>query len=142
VIRDLSVPTQVTFREERMLRRAKSEGGQKQQNKRTDDDRARELRLTTPDAIHRLRELIRGRYALDYEIWARRAVLPRNRPIVVEKMKEADRILQEIIDTVKSWEDTEDIWTPTEWQKAMDIRKRVLADGKRWWTTNPPWAED
>jgi hypothetical protein len=33
-------------------------------------------------------------------------------------MKEADRILQEIIDTVKSWEDTEDIWTPTEWQKS------------------------
>lgn len=125
-----------------MLRRAKSEGGQKQQNKRTDDDRARELRLTTPDAIHRLRELIRGRYALDYEIWALRAVRPRDRPIVVEKMKEADRILQEIIDTVKSWEDTEDIWTPTEWQKAMEIRKRVLADGKRWWTNNPPWGED
>jgi len=136
------VPTQVTFCEERMLRQAKSEGTQKQQNKPTEDDRARKLLLTTPDAIHRLRELIRRRYALDSEIWAFRAARRPDRPVVEEKMIEADRILQEIIDTVRSWEGTEDIWTPTEWPKAMEIRKRVLADGKRWWTNNPPWNED
>lgn len=87
---------------------------------------------------------IRERYALDVQIWSDRKVRRADRKIVEVQMEKADAVLAEIWEIIGAWEDTqqEGIWSPTEWALAKEIRRRLLADGKRWWVGNPPWEED
>jgi hypothetical protein len=100
------------------------------------------LKLTSPEALRWLRDLIRTRYDLDMEIWSLRRARRPDRPVVEEKMKKADAILTEIYTMVRTWEENDKLWTPEEWELAQDIKERILADGKRMWMENPPWNEN
>lgn len=106
------------------------------------DERMRRLQTISTDTLRELRDLIRTRYELDVEIWSLRKVRKPDRPIVEEKMERADAVLTEIFAIVRAWDSTEKSWTKSEWEKAKDIQKRILADGKRLWSSNPPWEDD
>lgn len=106
------------------------------------EEKIKKLRLITPETLRELRELIRTRYELDVEIWSLRNVRKPDRGIVQLKMEKADATLQEIHQIVEFWEGTENMWTDAEWEQAMEVRRRVLAEGARWWVGNPPWGED
>lgn len=106
------------------------------------DERMRRLHTISTDTLRELRDLIRIRYELDVEIWSLRKVRKPDRPIVEEKMERADAVLTEIFAIVRAWDSTEKSWTKSEWEKAKDIQKRILADGKRQWSSNPPWEDD
>jgi hypothetical protein len=106
------------------------------------DDRMTRLKMILPDMLYGLRELIRTRCALDIEIWALRKVGKRDRDIVERKMEIADAVLLKIFTIVHAWEGTERLWTEDDWEKAKEIRSRLLAEGKRWWMDNPPWEGD
>lgn len=110
--------------------------------KKQRDDYIRRLRNVSPDSLHTLRELIRAKYALDVEIWGLRDVRRPDRHIAVAKMEKADAILHEIYAMVNAWEDTQTSWTGPEWEQAMEVKRRLLADGKRWWlVSGPPWDD-
>ena len=106
-------------------------------DKRQDQPKRDEMIL--PDMLYGLRELIRTRYALDIEIWALRNIRQRDRDIVKRKMEIADAVLLKIFVIVRAWEGTERLWTNHDWEKAKEIRSRLLAKGKRCWMDNPPW---
>ncbi|KAH8647574.1 hypothetical protein BGZ60DRAFT_535249 [Tricladium varicosporioides] len=96
----------------------------------------------SPESLRNLRELIRTRYALDVEIWRLRDVRRVNQPLVIAKMEKADAVLADIISIVLAWEGTESSWTPSEWEQAMQVKRRLLVDNKRWWLkTGPPWED-
>jgi len=98
-------------------------------------------KLTTPEALRELRDLVRTRYQLDMEIWSLRGARGPDRPFVIEKMVRADAILMEIYSMVETWEPNDFLWTPNQWKLAQDIKERILKDNKRWWENNPPWNE-
>lgn len=106
------------------------------------DERTGMLKMISLGTLHRLREHIRTKYKLDVEIWSLRNIKKPNREIVEEKMKKADVVLLEIMTITNAWEGTESSWTRWEWKRVMEIRRRILADGKRWWEANPPWEDD
>jgi hypothetical protein len=112
------------------------------QKKEREQRRVRKLKLTTPDALRGLRDLIRTRYQLDMDIWSLKGVRAPDRPLVVEKMEKADAVLMEIHTMVETWEENDEIWTAEEWKLAQTIKERIQAEGKRWWANNPPWNED
>jgi hypothetical protein len=103
--------------------------------------RLERLKLTTPEALRGLRDLIRTRYQLDMYIWSLKGARGPDRPLVVEKMEKADAVLMEIYTMVETWEENEKIWTAEEWELAQIIKERILGDGKRWWENNHPWNE-
>lgn len=113
-----------------------------EKNRRLQDERMMRLQTISTDTLRQLRDLIRTRYELDVEIWSLRKVRKPDRPIVEEKMERADAVLSEIFAIVRAWNSTEKSWTKSEWEKAKDIQKRILADGKRQWSSNPPWEDD
>jgi hypothetical protein len=96
--------------------------------------------LVSPNSLFRLRELIRVKYALDIEIWNLRGTRMKDRPFVEVKMERADAVLSEIITTVQAWEGTEKSWTEDEWEKAKELRRRILSGNKRRWLEHPPWG--
>lgn len=106
--------------------------------------RKREIELkrmaTSPEALQHLRELVRQRYELDMEIWQLRDVRKPDRPEVERRMYRADALLKEIQDIVKSWKMDAEVWTEGEGKVALEIRDRLLEDGKRIWRRQPPWA--
>jgi len=129
--------------ERRDRERLEKEREQKEREQKEREQRRLErLKLTSPDALHGLRDLIRTRYALDVEIWSLRGVMWRDRPIVEEKMRKADAVLEEIYNRVDTWEENDRVWTPQEWELARDIKARIQAGGKRVWKDNPPWIEN
>ena len=95
-----------------------------------------------PEEIRNLGELIRKRYELDIQIWGLRDVGPRDRHIVEEKMCRSDAILSKIQRTVSSWDSPHAFESEEDWYKMKDIRTRMEAEGKRNWTTHPPWMKD
>jgi hypothetical protein len=101
------------------------------------------LRMTTPEALRSLRELIRRKYELDMAIWADRKVRRPDRPFVVANMDQADAVLEEILMIVQTWgEDNKDnTWKDHEWPLAHEVFSKLHEDGKRWWRDNPPWEE-
>ena len=128
--------------EQSRLERMKKEQWEAEQKAREQKGREqRRLKLTSPEALRGVRDLIRTRYALDAEIWSLKGARKPDRPVVEEKIEKADAVLLEIYTIVESWEENDRIWTPQEWELARDIRERILAEGKRWWENNPPWNE-
>lgn len=112
------------------------------ERKEREQRRLERLKLTSPEALRGLRDLIRARYALDMEIWSLKGARKSNRPIVEEKMGRADAILMEIYSMVETWEENDKVWTTQEWELARDVKKRILEKGKRQWKDNPPWNEN
>lgn len=103
----------------------------------------------SPAALRELRELIRARHELDLKIWRNRDVLRANRPMVERMMIASDAILQDIRIRNENWEKLREMgqdesgWSPEEWKSAEEIMQRLLSEGKREWTKQPPWsAED
>ena len=109
-----------------------------------ESQRRREIEVkrmaTSPEALQHLRELVRQRYELDMEIWQKRDVAVRDRPVIEQRMLRADMLLKEIQDTVRAWNIDEEVWTVEEIKLATEIRDRLLKDGKRNWRRQPPWA--
>lgn len=110
--------------------------------KEQEQRRLERVKLTTPEALHGLRDLIRTKYQMDTYIWSLKAVRRPDRPRVVEMMEKADAVLMEIYTIVETWEADDSIWTPEEWRLAQMINDRIMADGKRWWENNPPWNDN
>jgi hypothetical protein len=96
----------------------------------------------SPAELRDLNELIRQRYTLDIEIWARRHCMPRDRPLVVERMIRADAALSKILGIVRAW-DTLDVWeSEADYLLLKNIRYRLeMVPGKRVWADNPPWLD-
>ncbi|KAH7419503.1 hypothetical protein BKA64DRAFT_650980 [Cadophora sp. MPI-SDFR-AT-0126] len=96
----------------------------------------------TPFQIRDLNELIRKRYALDVEIWNKRHCAPRDRKILLEKMRQSDAALVKIMSTVRLW-DTRDVWdSNADYHRLKNIRHRLeMEGGKRLWEGNPPWDQ-
>ena len=112
------------------------------ERKEREKQRLERLKLTSPEALRGLRDLIRTRYALDMEIWSLKGVKRPDRPLVEERMGKADAVLEEIYNMVATWEENSKVWTPQEWELARDIKARIQAGGKRVWKDNPPWNEN
>jgi hypothetical protein len=130
-------------KERRERERLENERVQKERERKEREQRRLErLKLTSPEALRGLRDLIRTRYALDMEIWSLKGARKPNRPVVEEKMGRADAILMEIYNMVETWEENDKVWTPQEWELARDVKKRILEKGKRQWKDNPPWNEN
>jgi hypothetical protein len=117
---------------------------EREQEQERHDRKMQKLRMTTPDALRNLRDLIRRKYELDVAIWADRKVRRPDRPFVVANMERADAVLEEIGNIVGTWgEDNRDgMWKDHEWQLAQEIYLKLHEDGKRWWRDNPPWEEN
>jgi hypothetical protein len=129
--------------ERRDRERVEEERKQKERERKERERRRLErLKLTSPEALRGLRDLIRTRYALDLEIWSLKGARKPNRPVVEEKMRKADAILTEIYNMVETWEENDKVWTQQEWELARDIKKRILEKGKRQWKDNPPWNDN
>jgi len=111
------------------------------QIKERQERRLERLKLTSPEALRGLRDLIRTRYQLDMYIWSLKGARGPDRPLVVDKMEQADAVLLEIYTRVETWEENDGTWTAEEWKLALQIKERILAEGKRWWENNPPWNE-
>src|SRR5271170_5003789 len=92
------------------------------EKKEREQRRLERLKVTSPEALRGLRDLIRTRYALDMEIWSLRGVKRPDRPIVEERMGKADAVLEEIYNMVATWEENSKVWTPQEWELARDIK--------------------
>merc|ERR1711981_483445 len=95
---------------------------------------------TSPEALQHLRELVRQRYELDNEIWKHRKVRRADQPVLKAKMDQADALLQEIQGIVRGWRIDGDAFDDAEARVAIEIRDRLLEDGKRNWAKQPPWA--
>lgn len=104
-----------------------------------ENQRQERLRKTTPEALRRLRELIRTRYQMDIYIWSLRDVQMADQKIVIEEGRKADAILQEIYNIVDTWEESG--WTAEEWKVAKKIKKHLSDHEQRIWENNPPWNE-
>ncbi|KAH0558445.1 hypothetical protein GP486_004891 [Trichoglossum hirsutum] len=98
-------------------------------------------RKITPEEVRDLGNLIRKRYELDVEIWGLRHVRPRDRPIVEDKMRRSDAILEKIRRTVDTWDRADVFESSGDWNKLQDIKMRIKEDGKRHWALNPPWLD-
>ena len=129
-------------KERRDRERLEKEREKKERERKEREQRRLErLKVTSPEALRGLRDLIRTRYALDMEIWSLKGARKPNRPVVEEKMGKADAVLMEVYNMVDTWEPNDKVWTPQEWELARDIKARIQASGKRVWKDNPPWNE-
>lgn len=140
--RQFHVKLQEELQREEVARREREREEKQEKERKVQELVGQErLKLTSPEALRGLRDLIRTRYKLDMEIWSLKGVRKPDRPIVEEKMEMADAILMEIYAVVETWEENDKIWTPQEWVLAREVKERLLAEGKRWWKNNPPWNE-
>lgn len=125
------------------MRKDREEKEAKRQAKVREDKRMAKLRMTSPDSLRRLRQLMRRKYELDLAIWSDRKCRLPDRPYVEADMEEADAVLHEILTVVSSWGDNSDNqWQKHEWELASDVYNRLQEEGKRWWHNNPPYEED
>jgi hypothetical protein len=123
-------------RQEQEVREAKANHQRQREQRRLEI-----LRMTTPETLRGLRDLVRTRYELDMYIWSVKGARGPDRDIVKEKMEKADAVLMEIYTKVESWEEDEKVWTAAEWALAQKVKERILAEGKRWWADMPPWND-
>jgi len=129
-------------RDEKM-RKDREEKAAKRQAKVRENMRMEKFRMTSPDSLRRLRQLMRRKYELDLAIWSDRKCRLPDRPYVEADMEEADSVLHEILTAVSSWGDNSDNqWQKHEWEMASEIYARLQEEGKRWWHNNPPYEED
>jgi hypothetical protein len=102
--------------------------------------RLRKLQEASPETLRSLRELIREKYELDVQIWARRGARRPDRGIVLDKMDKADATMEEILGMLALWGDNKDgSWRPLEWERVEAIRERLQHGGHRNWADGPPW---
>lgn len=82
------------------------------------------------------------RYALDVEIWSKRDCRPRDRKVILDKMRRSDAARAKIMSTVERW-DTPEVWeSEADWQRLRLIRQRLEGErGQRVWEGNPPWPQ-
>jgi phage protein D len=126
--------------ERREQERQKQLAREREQQRRENHQKL--IRMTSPESLRSLRELIRRKYELDMSIWADRKVRAPLRPDVEVKMEQADAALAEILAIVGTWEDNRNgQWKEHEWRLASEVKMRLEADGKRIWAGNPPWEE-
>lgn len=123
-------------REQEELHRVQQMENQRQE---AETRRLEQLRMSTPETLRRLRELIRARYELDLYIWSCKGVQKTDQQIVIRDGQKADAILKEIRDIVNTWEESE--WDPAEWKVARMIKERLYTGEQRIWEGNPPWNE-
>lgn len=98
----------------------------------------RKSKVTTEE-LRELQELIRIRYTLDVEIWRDRSLLgDLHRDIQNERIVKAEAALTRMQKLVKDW-DKADNFEPKDYKMFQDVKKRILADGKRNWAKDPPW---
>lgn len=98
-------------------------------------------KLTT-DQLRELRELIRHRYTLDVDIWRQRREPEWNRSQTEEQMIQADAALVKLKQMVKEWDSERNFSTAEEYEQFQEIRKAILAKGKRNWKQEPPWETE
>ncbi|KAI9855253.1 MAG: hypothetical protein M1813_000486 [Trichoglossum hirsutum] len=137
-------PSSMAFKIRNIFRRRKSQVTQQEQPGVPPGDLPKFLepgRKITPEEIRDLGNLLRKRYELDVEIWGLRHVRPRDRPIVEEKMRKSDAILQKIRRTIDSWDRPDIFQSWGDWAKLQEIKRRIEEDGKRHWASNPPWHD-
>jgi hypothetical protein len=94
-----------------------------------------------PEDIRKLCDLIRARYALDIELWILRNALSCDRPLISQKCRRADAILRQIRQTVQAMDNEDFFGNKEEYEKFLQIKQRLEADGKRNWTKDPPWQD-
>lgn len=131
--------------QENELRAREEMLAQERETKRLQDLRnlrSKRLKSTEPENLRALRDNVRRKYQLDIDIWAERGVRRPDRPLVVKKMEEADAVLDEILQMVNTWEESDNIFNAAEWKLAEQIKARLLMDGKRRWANNPPWTQN
>lgn len=109
------------------------------QRQEAETRRLNQLRQATPEALRRVRELIRARYELDVYIWNCRGVQKADQEIVIREGTKADAILKEIHDIVDTWEESE--WNPKEWEIAKKIKENLQSGEQRVWADNHPWND-
>lgn len=131
-------------REEAQKQRERDLEEMRQRQKRLEqrereNQRSERLRKTTPEALRRLRELIRTRYQMDIAIWSLKDVQKADHEIVIQEGRKADAILQEIYNIVDTWEETG--WTAEEWKVAKRIKEYLSSHEQRIWENNPPWND-
>ncbi|KAF2650704.1 hypothetical protein K491DRAFT_697044 [Lophiostoma macrostomum CBS 122681] len=93
----------------------------------------------TAEELRELRELIRHKYKLDVYIWGKRNVKEFSRPEVEEKMRQADAALDAIQNRVEGWDKNELFGSDTEYRKFVEVKRRVMDEGKARWMDTPPW---
>lgn len=113
-----------------------------ERQRRKEEDKKKRLRMTNPETLRELRELIRTRYELDVKIWSLRKVRKPDRPMIEEDMERADAVMAEIMEIIRAWEGSEAWWSKNEWEQVEQIIDKLNADGKRSWMGNAPWEED
>jgi hypothetical protein len=131
--------------QEKELRAREELLAQERETKRLQDLRnlrSERLKSTEPENLRALRDNVRRKYQLDIDIWAERGVRRPDRPLVVKKMEEADAVLDEIVQFVNTWEESNNMFNVAEWKLAGQIKARLLMDGKRRWADNPPWTQN
>ena len=99
------------------------------------------LRVVSPDAIRRLRQLMRERYRLDIDIWNKRGVLNANQEHVIDLGEKSDAVLQEIYSIVESWDQSLFNGHPREWEIASRIKDQLAARKAKVWQGSPPWND-
>jgi hypothetical protein len=92
--------------------------------------------------VRELRELIQKRYELDIDIWNSRDCGPWDKKYVEGQMVRSDAVLYKIERILASWEDPSLKWSPQDYQKMQEVKRRIVEGGKRRWTVNPPWGDE
>lgn len=117
-----------------MERQQKLEQDEEQKGIATKRDSSRE-------SVRKVRHLIRERYRLDLYVWKKRGVLPANRPMVMESCLKSDRILQQILFIVNSWEQY--AFEENAWEVAKTIKELLSHEDRHAiWGSLPPWDRD
>jgi len=80
---------------------------------------------TSSEDLYDLRNLIRGKYSLDIEIWSLRDVHTANQYLVEERKKRSDGALDEIRKAVETWKGHEHRWTEEEMPYVEEIYQRI-----------------
>jgi len=61
------------------------------------------------------------------------------RPLVQDKMRRADAVLEKIMATVSLWDDRT-VWeTREDWKRLRRIKQKLEEGEQRMWMSNPPW---
>jgi hypothetical protein len=94
----------------------------------------------TPEGLRSLRELIRGKYAMDVRIWNSRFVQEKHVPTVEDWKIRSRGATLDMLKAVKGWMDAREQWTTEEWAQVIEINQRIsqleLAERVRRQTSN------
>jgi hypothetical protein len=96
-----------------------------------------------PEELRELCELIKERHGLDLQLWSLKSARRADQHLVEIKMHKADAMLRKIETIVKTFDHREAFSSQEEYAKFLDIKRRVLMTGKRYWCRpgNAPWDD-